>query len=617
VPHPRAEYSRRLELHLADLTALERRHIRTGNFKLAAVAVGVVLAVLIIARRISPFWILLPGAVFLALAIAHERILRAKSRAEAAAGLYRRGMARIEDNWAGTGSTGDRFRDANHVYADDLDLFGRGCLFELLSTARLPMGEERLASWLLGASPPDEIIERQKVIAELRENLDLREDIALTGEDLRPRLEPAPLVAWAEGPPQCRSKPLRWIFPFLALAALAAILYLLAEQRIFPLAAVLAVELLLYSRWRRRAQQVMDTLHSNAEGLALFSQVLARIEREQFASPHLRRHTAELATGEEPASRAVHELARIVYWIDGREGMLAKLADLPLLYSLQTAFAADAWRSRWGPHMRSWLDAAGEVEALLSFASYSFEHPADPFPEFVPPFAEPGASASSNGARGSQAGPDQAATIPIFDGRELGHPLIPSLQCVPNSIRLDAGTRLLLVSGSNMSGKSTLLRTAGINLVLALAGAPIRGTSLRLTPVALGTRIRSTDSLQEGRSNFYTEILHIRRVFDLLGGHAPLLFLFDELLEGTNSKDRYTGADGLLRALIGRGAIGIVTTHDLALTEVGESLGTLIRNVHFQDYVENGKMRFDYRLRDGVVAKSNAIELMRLIGLHV
>jgi DNA mismatch repair ATPase MutS len=168
-----------------------------------------------------------------------------------------------------------------------------------------------------------------------------------------------------------------------------------------------------------------------------------------------------------------------------------------------------------------------------------------------------------------------------------------------------------------MSGKSTLLRTVGVNAVLALAGAPIRGESLRFTPSALGTRIRSTDSLQEGRSNFYTEILQIRRVFELLNRPVPLLFLFDELLEGTNSKDRYMGAEGLLRALMDRGATGIVSTHDLALTAVGESLGTAIRNVHFQDYVENGQMRFDYKLRDGVVARSNAIELMRLIGLRV
>jgi DNA mismatch repair ATPase MutS len=211
-----------------------------------------------------------------------------------------------------------------------------------------------------------------------------------------------------------------------------------------------------------------------------------------------------------------------------------------------------------------------------------------------------------------------AESSATFHAEELGHPLIPSARCVRNSVRFDNGTQVLLVSGSNMSGKSTLLRTVGINTVLAMAGAPVRAKSLRLTPLAIGTRIRSTDSLQEGRSGFYTEILHIRAVFNLAeSARLPLLFLFDELLEGTNSNDRRIGAEGLLRALLDRGAIGIVTTHDLALTEIGQSLGQCLRNMHFQDYVENGKMRFDYTLRDGVVAKSNAIELMRLIGLEV
>src|SRR4029077_14286736 len=191
-----------------------------------------------------------------------------------------------------------------------------------------------------------------------------------------------------------------------------------------------------------------------------------------------------------------------------------------------------------------------------------------------------------------------------------------AVRCIQNNVRLDDETRVLLVSGSNMSGKSTLLRAIGINAVLAMAGAPVRAKSLWLTSLAIGTRIRSTDSLQEGRSGFYTEILHIREVFRLAESSTPpLLFLFDELLEGTNSKDRRIGAEGLLQALLGRGAIGIVTTHDLALTEIAQSMGRRLCNMHFQDYVENGKMRFDYTLRDGVVAKSNAIELMRLIGL--
>ncbi len=168
-----------------------------------------------------------------------------------------------------------------------------------------------------------------------------------------------------------------------------------------------------------------------------------------------------------------------------------------------------------------------------------------------------------------------------------------------------------------MSGKSTFLRTVGINCVLAHAGAPIRGRFLRLSPLRLGTRIRSTDSLQDGRSNFYTEILRIKQVFELTSQERAVLFLFDELLEGTNSKDRRIGAEGLLCALLARRTLGIVTTHDLALTEIEASLGGAARNAHFQDFVEGGQMRFDYKLREGVVARSNALELMRLIGLDV
>ena len=610
-PDPRAEYSRRLALHQKLAAELERRHIRAGNIKLALIVAGIAIAIAILDRLLSPYWILAPFLLFIVFIVLHERILRAKSHAETAATLYRNGLARLDDKWAGTGSTGDRFRDPKHVYAEDLDLFGRGCLFELLSTARLPMGEERLASWLAQPSPVHEVTDRQQTVAELRDKLDLREDIALTGEDLRPRINPAGLNAWAEGKPLLTRGAMRYVFVVFALAAVAALIYFLAALRIWPLAAVLSVELIFYRTWHDRAEAVMSSLHSNAEGLTIFSRILQRIEHESFASPHLQQRAAELKS--HSASRAIRDLSRIVFWVDGREGMAAKVVDLPLLYSLQTGFAADAWRIRWGSYVRRWIDTAGEIEALLSLAGYSFEHPSDPFPEFVQP--EPAAGDSrSSGADGDSR---PFTGTPIFDGEDFGHPLIPAATCVRNSVRLDAHTRVMLVSGSNMSGKSTLLRTVGINVVLAMAGAPIRGKSLRLTPVALGTRIRSGDSLQEGRSNFYTEILHIRSVFELLNGGAPLLFLFDELLEGTNSKDRLIGAEGLLRALLERGGIGIVTTHDLALTTVTASLGSVIRNFHFEDHVENGQMRFDYMLRDGVVMRSNAVELMRLIGLRV
>src|SRR6266851_188948 len=597
VSNPSHDYAARLEGFAGVVAAKQRQHILAGNIKIGVVVAGLVFAWMSLEKEwFSPYWLALPLCVYAALAVLHEYILRARTRAETAAEFYRKGLARIEDRWAGTGQTGDRFREEAHVYAEDLDLFGRGGLFELLSTARLPKGENQLANWLRFPSPREAILERQGLIQELRDKLDLREDLAVTGEDLRTRLNPESLVGWAEGQRVLPKSTGRFVVAILALGTAAAIFYYFAGGSYRIALILLAIDVGILRAWRKRAQTVIHGVSCNAEGLLLFSQILQRLEREPFASPRLQACSAELTAEGRRASRAIRGLARIVYWIDAEHSLLAHLAELPLLYSIQVAFTAEAWRARFGRSMRRWVEITGEVEALLSLAGYFFEHPADLFPEFVN--AE-----------------NPAAT---FHAEQLGHPLIPAARCVRNSVRLDDETRVLLVSGSNMSGKSTLLRAVGINAVLAMAGAPVRAKSLRLTPLAIGTRIRSTDSLQEGRSGFYTEILHIRAVFDLAdGADLPLLFLFDELLEGTNSKDRRIGAEGLLQALLGRGAIGIVTTHDLALAEIGQSLGQRLRNMHFQDYVESGKMRFDYTLREGVVAKSNAIELMRLIGLQV
>jgi hypothetical protein len=617
---PRAEYLRRIETHRQVVASHEKIHRQLGNTKLAVVLVGFVIAWLSLSRHaFSGYWIFAAVAAYAALAVWHERVLRAQRRAETAAAFYERGLARIEDRWAGTGQTGERFRDPKHDYADDLDLFGPASLFELLSTARLPMGENLLAEWLKSPSPPPAIVDRQNLVAELRDNLELREDLAVLGAELRARINPAALLGWAEASPAppFDSSSLRAVTAALSVLALATFIYSLLRVEFWPLISVLIVESLIFGWLHRRAEHTAGEVAANADGLILFSQLLERIAGEKFASSRLQQFVAALAGDHASAPQALRRLARIVFWIDARESVIGRFLDVTVLYTIQCAFAAEAWRRTYGSKIRDWLAISGEMEALLSLAAYSFEHPADPFPEFTSLENEP----------------------PLVHGEELGHPLIPAAKCVRNSVRLgsdlDNGTRLLLVSGSNMSGKSTYLRTVGINVVLANAGAPVRAKSLRLSPLSLGTRIRSTDSLQEGRSNFYTEILRIRQVFERMNSGLPLLFLFDELLEGTNSKDRRIGAHGLLCALIApvrgaldapvrgaaegvdRGAIGIVTTHDLALTEITHTLGPIARNAHFQDFVQDGAMHFDYKLRDGVVEKSNALELMRLIGLKV
>lgn len=591
---PRLEYSNRLDSHLNTLSAKDLLHRKIGNAKLLDVIAAFFFGYLSFSRNLfPPLWLLVPIGVYLTLALWHELVLRAKTRAATAADYYRRGIARMEDRWAGTGQTGDRFRAEDHVYAEDLDLFGKGSLFELLSTARLPMGENRLVDWLGRPSPKPVVLARQELVAELRQKLDLRENIAITGESLRARLDPESLVGWAEQAPSMPGNVWRVLSFALAVAAVAAGFYYYFSSVVSPLLLILTLEASIRQRLRKRAEAVLDGVACNAEGLVLFANILELLEKEPFTSPQLQKLCAPLKEHPKPASQIIRRLARIVYWIDARHSLLAHLVDTPFLYTLQVGFAAEAWRRLWGARMRAWVDVTAEIEALLSLATYSFEHPADPFPDFVE---------------------DSSGT---FIGEALGHPLVPDARCVRNSVRLDSETRVLLVSGSNMSGKSTLLRTIGVNAVLAMSGAPIRGKSLRLSPVNIGTSIHRTDSLQQGRSGFYTEILQIRRVFQLTEDGTALLFLFDELLEGTNSKDRGTGAEGLLKGLLNRQAIGVVTTHDLALTEIADSSNGHIRNMHFEDQVKDGKMHFDYKLREGVIAKSNALELMRLLGFEI
>lgn len=593
---PAMEYAARKNARMQVRAERQRTHIRIGNCKLIAIVAGLVLAWYSLARhRASPYWLLVPAVTYIALAIWHELAIRARTRAEQAAAFYERGLARIEDRWSGTGATGERFRDAGHIYADDLDILGRGGLFELLSLAQTPMGEQCLANWLMSPAAVGEIRERQSIVAELREKLDLREKTSMLGAGLVGALDARALVSWAEGSSKLAHVLLRVIAVSLALLQIAATVAWVVDGRYVLFFIVLMVNTGIYARLRKSADAAISGVGTNEDGLLIFSKILRQIEEAQFVSEKLCRFQGELRRGPEPASRTIKKLAHIVNWIDARDSLLMKVIDLPLLYTIQVGLAADSWRKRNGARMRFCIEAVAEFEALLSLSAYAYEHPDDCFPEFT----EPGKSRA------------------FLEGEELGHPLISAAKCVRNSVHLGEGTRVLLVSGSNMSGKSTLLRTVGINVVLAMAGAPVRAKAMRLCAMALGTRIRSTDSLQEGRSNFYTEILRIRQVAALSEKDGPLLFLFDELLEGTNSHDRQIGSEALLCALLERDVVGMVTTHDLALTRIQATLDGNVRNVHFEDQIVNGEMSFDYKLREGIVPKSNALDLMRWIGLRV
>jgi hypothetical protein len=591
---PQAEYHKRRQRWQAEVARLDRQHLSLGNARLAIFFVG--LALWWFAVRpgtISGWWLLLPLAAFLALVLFHQGVRANARRAKRAVTFYDQGVARLEDRWSGQGQHGTEFFDDHHPYAQDLDLFGKGSLFELLCTARTRAGEATLAAWLRAPAPLEEIRARHAAVSELRPRLDLRETVALLGEDVRAGLHPAELNTWAQAPTLPHLAVLR-----LTAAALAGLIALtLLGQVVFewgPLWFLLALLLkfifeIRLRPWMRRAG--IGVTHA-VRDLTLLSQLLGHLETEQFHSLRLMSLRAALGTDGLPPSRQITRLRQWISLLESAKNQLFIPVAFLLLWETQILLAIEAWRTRSGAAIPRWLTALGEFEAFCALASYAYEHPQDPFPELV-------------------------ADGPRFDGVEVGHPLLPKAQCVRNSLALGNELRVLLVSGSNMSGKSTLLRTVGTNIVLALAGAPVCAQRLQLSPLAIGATLRVQDSLQAGSSRFYAEISRLRQLMDIAKGPLPLLFLLDEILHGTNSHDRRVGAEGLIRGFLNRNAVGLVTTHDLALAKIVETLAPRAANVCFEDHLVDGKLVFDYRMRPGIVQKSNALELMRSVGLEV
>jgi hypothetical protein len=416
----------------------------------------------------------------------------------------------------------------------------------------------------------------------------------------------AGLAEWGAAAPILVSPVLRVVAFALALLGVAAlVLYVLGEigmrelvawaggSGLVPLLVAVALQVGFALWLRDRVRRVVAPLERRANDLAVFHGVLARLEREEFASPRLADLRAALRATAKPPSERIEQLLALIELLDSKRNLyFAPFAAL-MMWTTQLALALEAWRVATGPGIRGWLEAVAQFEALCALATYAAESPEDPFPEVV----EGG---------------------PLFDGEGVGHPLLPKDVCVRNDLRLGAEVSVLVVSGSNMSGKSTLLRTVGVNAVLALAGAPVRARRLRVSPLTVGATLRVQDSLQAGKSRFFAEVLRVRQLVGLARGPRPLLFLLDELFAGTNSHDRRLGAEAVVRTLVEAGAVGLITTHDLALTHIVDLLEGKAANVHFEDHFEEGGgVTFDYRMRPGVVQRSNALALMRSVGLDV
>ncbi len=617
---PMRVYAERVRERRAQLVPLEARDTLISNLRVAVFLVFVAMGITTWQAWI-PLWSLaLPVAGFLALLVAHDRVSRRRARVERGLAHYLEGVARLEGDWAGKGIGDSDYAvlEGEHPFAGDLDLFGEGSLFELLCRARTRGGEETLARWLspgiaagerVTLPTADELQARQRAVESLRGAVDLREAIAVSGGAGRVEVHPGALDAWGRGPVAFSPRQQRWL-PILGVVlpvvAIAGVVVWAVGLGPWLMCAGLLAEGLTYRVTREATAQVAGPALRQGAELAIMVELLVLLEQGTFDDPTVCALQAEVGASEARtgASWAIAELRRLLGWYEAQHNGVFFPIALLLMWGPNFALAIERWRAIQGPRIGGWTEALGRFEALLSLANYAYENPGDPFPEIVEAGGEAGGEASGEAGGAGQ----------VLVGERLGHPLLPRASCVRNDIDLAAPTRAYVISGSNMSGKSTFLRTVGTNVVLGLAGAPVRADSLRMSPLRIGATLRIQDSLREGASRFWAELTRLRTVSELADA-GPTLFLLDEILHGTNSHDRQIGAEALLRSLLERGALGLMTTHDLALAKAAQALEPQAKNVHFQDELIDGELVFDYQMRSGVVNRSNALELMRSLGL--
>ncbi len=589
---PAEVYSRQWQ-ELQCVQAMDQKRERMLGYIKAAIVLFVIITSLLYLRdRIVLESLLAPVVLFVVLAVLHDKVLHAINLRASAIGFYERGLARVEDRWAGSGESGDRFFDPLHPYARDLDIFGKASVFELLCTVRTRAGEAILSAWLLAPAHVEEIVARQNAVRDLKERLKFREELSVLGETVRPGVNPEALSAWGEREPVFGARSERIATTVLTLLWILS----LVCWGVWGLGLVAAVMTLLNLTWAgrigKRLTVACGSLEKASADLDVLAGVLGFIERERFSAPKLMEIQASLRRNGIFPSEAIRKLARIAEYLESRHNVYVRYPDLVIFWSAQFIFAAERWQQQFGPQIRGWLAAVGEFEALSALSSYAFEHPDDVFPEFF-------------------------GQVALFDAEALAHPLLPASKAVRNDVKLGDGLQLMILSGPNMAGKSTFIRTVGVNAVLAQCGAPVRALSLRLSPLTVAASICILDSLSGGVSRFYAEIHRIKLISDLTQGPVPVLFLLDELLSGTNSYDRLEGTRFVVENLTERGAIGIVSTHDLALAQIPETMGERAVNCHFEDQFADDKLAFDYKLKPGIVQTSNALELMRSIGLGV
>lgn len=595
---PHRTYTERRAAAQARLAALDRLNARYANLRgLTFLAAALIAGMAGFGRLPRDYWWAVAGAgvLYVVWAVLHNAVFRKEARERLYVTLNERGLARLSGAWREFTERGDRFLSSSHLYTPDLDVFGQASLFQLLNETATRAGEERLASWLSTPAQTPTVVERQGAAQELAPEVGFRQDLCVEARLVsREKANPRLFIQWAESGPMLQS--IRWARPVaLVLPPITLTLYVLGQLHLVPgwsWWVGLFVQLGVVLATRGALRQMEERLSAGEHGFARYAPLFARVEGQKVQHPLLQRLQAGLQRpGEAPVSTHFQRFSRLYSFVEFKRHQFHPVVHLLTLWDIHALFPLETWREKHGAQVKHWFEALAEWEALSCLAGFAHDRPDFTWPTL-------------------------ASEGPRVEARKLGHPLLDNP--VPNDVSLPGPRHALLITGSNMSGKTTLMRAVGANVVLALAGAPVCASAFVLSPLQVLTSMRVKDSLERGVSYFYAEVQRIKAVLDAAAqAQGQVLFLLDEILLGTNTRERQIASREVLRLLLSTGACGAVTTHDLSLAVLADEPGVHVVNVHFRDHLEDGKMVFDYTLRQGVVDTTNALRVLRMAGVPV
>jgi DNA mismatch repair ATPase MutS len=536
------------------------------------------------------------SVAFILFAIKHRKVKYNKIRCAILCDINENSIKRVDNNWKDIVDSGKDFMDEEHNYSKDLDIFGENSLFQWINTGITYFGRQKLKDSV--SSPkyaPKEIYKRQEAVKELSNNIGWTQRFAaeaILSENKNHN--PEDLFNWAEEKNEFFLKPM--VIAVIRILPVITI-SLLVSSLIFPnisyklglLGIVLHIVLLAVGY--KEISKNLDTVYTYKNTILIYNKLLIHIEKKRFNSEYLVALKEKLLNDEKiTASFQIKKLAKLVTLVSDRKNIYYLPINILSLWDYQCLINLQRFKKASGASLKLWLEIIGEMEALNSLSSIAYEHR-----DWAMPIFE--------------------ATPPVFKAKGLGHPLLGSNK-VSNDVLIEKSQNVLLITGSNMSGKSTLLRTCGINLVLAYAGAPVCAESFNCSIMDIYTCMRTSDNLEKNISSFYAELLRIKKLVTATKDKAPLFFLLDEIFKGTNSIDRHTGAKVLVTKLSTENALGFVSTHDLELGDI-ENSNSKVRNYHLREYYKNDKLYFDYKLRPGVSTTRNALYLMKMAGLEI